>query len=60
MLFDLINAILAGLLGAPAVSAACSSNLIIDNFSKWSTNTNLLNTYTSGMTIILVPAVYKM
>jgi hypothetical protein len=30
-------------------AAACTSNLLIDNFAKWSTNTNSLASWTSGM-----------
>jgi hypothetical protein len=32
-------------------AAACSSPMTIDNFSKWSTNTNSLGEYTSGKDI---------
>ncbi|KAK7924459.1 hypothetical protein PG985_006513 [Apiospora marii] len=41
------SGILAGLLGGKVASAACSSNLLIDNFSTWSTNTNTLGSWTS-------------
>jgi hypothetical protein len=30
-------------------AAVCASNLLIDNFAKYSTNTNSLASWTSGM-----------
>lgn len=36
------------LAGAREVQAACSGPLVIDNFSKWSSNSNSLNSWTSG------------
>jgi hypothetical protein len=39
--------------------AACSSALKIDDFSKWSTNTNSLGQWTSGMqNTPLLPRLY--
>lgn len=35
-------------LSASVASAACSSNLVIDNFARQSTNTNNLGGWTSG------------
>ncbi|KAF2014832.1 carbohydrate esterase family 4 protein [Aaosphaeria arxii CBS 175.79] len=45
MLFTHLIGLAAGLAGG--VSAACSSALKIDDFSKWSSNTNSLNSWTS-------------
>lgn len=36
-------------LAAVAKAATCSSNLLIDDYSKYSSNTNSLGQYTSGM-----------
>ncbi|RYP91260.1 hypothetical protein DL770_002652 [Monosporascus sp. CRB-9-2] len=38
---------LAAALFGEAVRAACSSNLVIDNFSRWASNTNSLDYWTS-------------
>jgi hypothetical protein len=45
------NYALIGLVAAFAsgASAACNSALKIDDFSKWSSNTNSLGSWTSGM-----------
>ncbi|KAK8020204.1 hypothetical protein PG990_005342 [Apiospora arundinis] len=41
------SGILAGLLGSNVAKAACGSNLLIDNFSTWSMNTNTVGGWTS-------------
>jgi peptidoglycan/xylan/chitin deacetylase (PgdA/CDA1 family) len=46
MLSSIWRALVAALL-AEKVSAACSSNLVIDNFSQWSSNSNSLGSWTS-------------
>jgi hypothetical protein len=33
---------------ASTVNAACSSNLVVDNFANWASNNNTLGGYTSG------------
>lgn len=39
---------LAGLLTASRVNAACSSNLMIDNFTKWTSGVNNLDWQNGG------------
>jgi hypothetical protein len=39
---------------ASGASAACSAALKIDDFSKWSSNTNSLNSWTSGLYHLLL------
>ncbi|KAK8050336.1 hypothetical protein PG994_012066 [Apiospora phragmitis] len=41
------SGILAGLLGSNVANAICSSNLLIDNFSTWSMNSNTVGSWTS-------------
>lgn len=41
--------LLALFTSAKAVFAACSGPLVIDDFSKWSSNSNSLNDWVSGM-----------
>ncbi|KLU81781.1 glycosyl hydrolase [Magnaporthiopsis poae ATCC 64411] len=43
----LISFIVALGLGSSVVRAACSKNLVIDDFSKWASRTNSLGSYTS-------------
>lgn len=40
--------------------AACSSALKIDDFSKYSSNTNSLNSWTSGMTECVLRNSYQL
>ncbi|KAL8298349.1 hypothetical protein RB597_006807 [Gaeumannomyces tritici] len=44
---DLIKVILGLGLGKTVVEAACSKNVVMDDFSKWNSRTNSLNSYTS-------------
>ncbi len=39
---------LAGLLSAAGVNAACSSKLVIDDFTKWTSGVNNLNSLNGG------------
>ncbi len=39
---------LASLLAASTASAACTSNLLIDNFSKWASGQNSLGSQNGG------------
>ncbi len=39
---------LAGLLSAASVNAACSSKLVIDDFTKWTSGVNNLNSFNGG------------
>jgi hypothetical protein len=49
MLFDRRLVIgLAGLLTAGTANAACSSNLMIDNFTKWTSGVNNLDWQNGG------------
>ncbi|KAH7012453.1 glycosyl hydrolase [Microdochium trichocladiopsis] len=47
MLFNIKSTVIGALLSATAVQAACSSNLLIDNFATFSQNTNSLGSWTS-------------
>jgi hypothetical protein len=49
MLFDRrLVAGLAGLLTATGANAACSSNLVIDNFTRWTSGVNNLDWQNGG------------
>lgn len=49
---------LAAGLASQVVSAACSSALKIDDFSRYSQNQNSLNEWTSGMSTLLILWIY--
>ncbi|KAH7027349.1 glycosyl hydrolase [Microdochium trichocladiopsis] len=47
MFFNLKSTLVGALLSATAAQAACSANLLIDNFAKYSSNSNSLGSWTS-------------
>lgn len=46
-MFGFRSAFIGAMLSATAAQAACSANLLIDNFAKFSSNSNSLGSYTS-------------
>jgi len=46
-----LGAVAASVLAAPAGTAACSSNKVIDNFSKFADRTNSLGAVMGGMSL---------
>jgi hypothetical protein len=44
----LVTSLLVGILAQQGSAAVCNSNLMIDDFSKWSSKTNSLGQWASG------------
>lgn len=54
MLLDgLFTVCLAGILAVSKVSAACTSDLLIDNFTKWNSGINNLDWQNGGASVSL-------